>query len=441
MILLQHTFQDLHQNVDTKENLFVTFVHSVGKFFGQLERMSMKNLTQMQRELKKTYSRLPQDPLLYADGIQHVGDAAVMKWSVDNQYYRVVIREEYTNEVVVWFLDYGNVLVVPKRDILAPSPRLTHFNQQAFGIFCQLHPPVSASVTDAQWTYLLMDQSIIVEITGCQNHVYTVKLTEDPDNKKILEVLYPPPPPPPSPPSPQSLPTPQPLPSPPTVPPEVKEEGKIYISHIESAHLFWVQDQRHEAMIGNIQQLLFDVEEEPKLDSHQLIVGPVYAVLHPQYGSWYRARLKSIDVNSVQAHFIDYGDLRSVPNTDIRPCPDEIKYITSLSIKCALKLPPHLNCSEDLIFSFLSASTDSILEVTFDGHRDDVRLISSLVCLGRNIVDDIIDAQERDLNSKAEVAPDNPIVDEIQKDEVSHVLVMQYFYLIKFFFLGGRRSR
>jgi len=192
-------------------------------------------------------------------------------------------------------------------------------------------------------------------------------------------------------------------------------------------------------MIGNIQQLLFDVEEEPKLDSHQLIVGPVYAVLHPQYGSWYRARLQSIDVNSVQAHFIDYGDLQSVPTTDIRPCPDHIKDILSLSFKCALQLPPH--CSDDSIFDFLSASTDSILEVTFDGHRDDVRLISSFVCHPNNIVVDIIDAQERYLNSKVEVAPDIPIVDEIENDEVSHVLVMQYFFLIKFFFLGGRRSR
>ena len=93
MISLPCTFQSSHQNVETKEHLFVTFAHSLGKFIGQLERMSMKNLTRVQSELMKTCSRLPQDPLLYADGIHHVGDAAIFKWSVDDQYYRVVIHE------------------------------------------------------------------------------------------------------------------------------------------------------------------------------------------------------------------------------------------------------------------------------------------------------------------------------------------------------------
>ena len=81
MISLPCTFQTSHQNVKTKEHLLVSFVHPVGKFSGQLERMSMENLTRVQSELMKTCIRLPRDPLLYADGIHHVGDPAIVKWS------------------------------------------------------------------------------------------------------------------------------------------------------------------------------------------------------------------------------------------------------------------------------------------------------------------------------------------------------------------------
>ena len=143
----------------------------------------MEDLDQIQAELSKVYGSLNDPPLLYDDVNSHVGDFAVVKLSEGGQYYRVQIHEEFVNETKVCFVDYGNVLKVLKRKVLAPVSTLSLFSKQTFGIFCQLSTFVS--LPTKKWKELLVNQSIHVEIIKFEIGVYYVRFTKNPMNKPI----------------------------------------------------------------------------------------------------------------------------------------------------------------------------------------------------------------------------------------------------------------
>lgn len=92
--------------VRAEEELFVTYVGSPGKFFGQFETREVSELEAMKRELNSTYStcdpgswNVPHFPLLYADAKSHIGEYAVIKWSTDGHFYRVQVENEFAIDV------------------------------------------------------------------------------------------------------------------------------------------------------------------------------------------------------------------------------------------------------------------------------------------------------------------------------------------------------
>jgi len=123
---------------------------------------------------------------MYADVNSHVGDFAVIKFSEDGQYYRVKIHKEFVNEAEVWFVDYGNVLKVPKRKVLAPVGALSLFAKPTFGIFCQLSTAVASP---EKWEASLLDRSVHVRINDCKNDLYFVTFTNNPLNNRIVNAL------------------------------------------------------------------------------------------------------------------------------------------------------------------------------------------------------------------------------------------------------------
>jgi len=132
------------------------------------------------------YGSLNDPPLLYADVNSHVGDFAVIKFSEDGQYYRVKIHEEFVNEAEVWFVDYGNVLKVLKREVLAPVSALSLFAKPTFGIYCQLSTAVASP---EKWEASLLDRSIHVRINDCKNDLYFVTFIHNSLNKRLLDAL------------------------------------------------------------------------------------------------------------------------------------------------------------------------------------------------------------------------------------------------------------
>ena len=123
-------------------------------------------------------------------------------------------------------------------------------------------------------------------------------------------------------------------------------------------------------------------------------MGPVYAVLHPEYETWYRAVLKSLTSDRAEAHFIDYGDSVSIRLCDVRLCPESVLSRPATAFQCALDLSPsarsmHRNAE---VTELLAATSDQVLRAVFHDRLDDgVRLIRSLVMGDTDLVRTIED--------------------------------------------------
>ena len=140
-------------------------------------------------ELDQVYENLSKPPLLYEDVQCHLGDYGVFKWSDDNLYYRVSIKEELASDIVVLFVDFGNILVVPRCEVYAPVNTLQQFSQPAFGIQCQIDMPESRQMTNEMWSEVMIERSVHVQIGSCDGDIYKVSFTESASNKPVIEAL------------------------------------------------------------------------------------------------------------------------------------------------------------------------------------------------------------------------------------------------------------
>ena len=119
-----------------------------------------------------------------------MGQIAAVKWSQDGQYYRSRILDVSGNCVEIEFIDFGDVVTVPRRDILAPFVS-SCFSQPAFGINCLLSRDGAAVLKKEEWDAALLQKSVEVRIVSKNpDGTYTVSFTIDPLNHKVLEGLF-----------------------------------------------------------------------------------------------------------------------------------------------------------------------------------------------------------------------------------------------------------
>jgi len=173
----------LEPTVNREEKLFVTYVGANGEFFGQLEGRPLHELNQVLVELADEYDKKPDSDMLYSDVRSHCGDFAVIKWSADGNFYRVRIKEELANDIIVQLVDFGNVIKVPRSDVLATVSTLKHFTRPAFGITCVCQ---GFDISEEEWIELLNDKSVHVKIGACTSGTYHVTFTDALCNRDIL---------------------------------------------------------------------------------------------------------------------------------------------------------------------------------------------------------------------------------------------------------------
>ena len=165
------------------------FTEEVGRFFGQFEKLSTPDLEQLQTELLEVYGKLEQAPLLYADVDSHLGDFGVVKFSEDQQFYRVKITEEKATSVIAAFIDYGNVVEVHRKQVFAAVENLQFFEKSNFGIWCILLE--APTVSKEKWGEIFLEKSISVKIMRSVDgkETYEVALTDDNRNSQIRDDL------------------------------------------------------------------------------------------------------------------------------------------------------------------------------------------------------------------------------------------------------------
>ena len=182
----------------------------VGHFFGQLLKRPTCELTDMFSQFRNYYDANPKARLYvefsslkckfsslfltmytFREAGRIIGQVAVLKWSLDGQYYRCRVRNESENLAEIQFIDFGDVKTVSRRDLLAPVVS-DWFSQPAFGINCHLSRDGAALLKKEEWDAALLEKSVELRIVRKNpDGTYTVAFTIDPCNHSILEVLYP----------------------------------------------------------------------------------------------------------------------------------------------------------------------------------------------------------------------------------------------------------
>ena len=170
-----------------EENLTVTYVTPVClsepfTFFGRLARRSADESVDVMNELEEVYGNLSEPPLLYEDVQCHLGDFGVIRWSEGFLYCRVTVKEELAQEVVVFLIDFGNIVAVPRSQVYAPVNILKHFTLPAFGIKCRTDLRKYYQLNYEQWVEVMNHQLFHVRITSCSGDIYDVAFTKSAHN-------------------------------------------------------------------------------------------------------------------------------------------------------------------------------------------------------------------------------------------------------------------
>jgi hypothetical protein len=116
---------------------------------------------------------------------------------------------------------------------------------------------------------------------------------------------------------------------------------KRYTCLLSTARTDFAWIQKNLQAIEEIQKTLQSVKSA--LPVTEPNIGQNYAVLHPLYQQWYRARLEQeqseglVDCHSVT--FMDYGDVQKVPLSALRLLPPMIRCIPPMSSLCSFRQP------------------------------------------------------------------------------------------------------
>jgi tudor domain-containing protein 1/4/6/7 len=171
-----------------QESLFVIFSEEPGSFFGKLDKISLKEQDEMASELYNVYSSLHNPPLLYShDNTSRLGHYGVLQSHGDQNYSyhsfrRVLVISELSEDVLVYFIDYGNSFWISRFKILAPLECLKNFRQPPHGIHCKLE---EISLEVSKWESSILDKWVKVHVGVCAERIHMVTLTEDSLNEEL----------------------------------------------------------------------------------------------------------------------------------------------------------------------------------------------------------------------------------------------------------------
>ncbi|XP_014680164.1 PREDICTED: tudor domain-containing protein 1-like, partial [Priapulus caudatus] len=160
------------------ESVYVTAVEGPARFHGQLTKLPSEGLEEFQERLYAHYER-GGEPGLFEDGGAHVGDFCVVRFSLDDGWYRGrVLPSDGGGEAHVRFVDYGNAERRPPRLVRHIAREFRSFPQHA--IECELASPPQG-LAGAELRALLQDSTIEVRVVARGNAndaTCTVELTD-----------------------------------------------------------------------------------------------------------------------------------------------------------------------------------------------------------------------------------------------------------------------
>lgn len=164
----------------------------------------------------------------------------------------------------------------------------------------------------------------------------------------------------------------------------------VRVSYIKSAGMFWIQRESNCEEIEQIRDTLrpLDSNDSPNVPPLSVKENVLYAVMHPEYNRFYRARANQINGDCAEVYFLDIGYTDWVPLSSIRPCPAILKYIPAMANECTFRSPIYPDqYSEEIRKAFSDATEGVVCQAVFSGPQPSqgIQCIESLFAKGVNV--------------------------------------------------------
>lgn len=172
-----------------------------------------------------------------------------------------------------------------------------------------------------------------------------------------------------------------------------KIDHEVYLSYSKSPSEFWAQLKVDEDIVNSVAEELVRHMEKSPLRVARPIAGEIYVMEHPTLGGHYRAQVTAVAGDTVEACFVDYGDVLPVLIDKVFTPPASLKELSPLAICCRMK---RQDWSVEAKERFVSITSD--LETVFRASfgpivGKTVREVEALLLDGKNIEDDIFPKQ------------------------------------------------
>lgn len=354
--IIQNT--QLDHDVRPKTTAYISHIDRPDRFYLQIASMS-DELNDLQENIQIVAPSLP--PLEDFS----VDTRCIVRYSVDDQWYRAVIIDSDSKITSILFMDYGNTDTITDNSLIKS---MGEFDQiPAYAIPCSL--PLEAkdrnewSEESCQLIKDLVDDSFEFEYVckgKCNNFVKLYQGDRDVMQELIRNGYA------------IKLDT-------------IKSGENCYVSHVNSISDFYIQMESDCSALEIMADYLMDESRfEVMTDIKE---GVVCAAKFLDDGAWYRAKIKSHNADGTDVFFIDYGNSSST--NELRIIPSEIANGPTLAKYCLLGKPKDVQYWSDLAEQrFHERTTDGTVftvDVISPGKQSTVDLIVN----GKSIVEEI----------------------------------------------------
>lgn len=322
---------------------YVTTVNSISEFYLQLS-CNEDSLSKLMVDLEEVYSSLSLEDLAMQTIIPNT--ACCAKFSEDNNWYRAVIKDVKGNEVTVYFIDYGNVDIVPRADIKVLKEEF--LCKPSFSFKCCLEgvKPIneiwSNEAVDWFQTFI-QDKTLDILFTDKSNSVvifteegdvskflienkFAFKVSEsfednfadnkiDDGVKKIslnknisLQLIT-----------------------------KFNLSGQVHVvlSHIESANIFYVTLVNRTDELNSLQEELQNFYNNEYEDLKNIVLFQSCAAKFSLDEKWYRAEIIEISEKSVTVRFVDYGNSEILSEDNLKILHPKFLEFPSFASECS----------------------------------------------------------------------------------------------------------
>nr|XP_002737010.2 PREDICTED: uncharacterized protein LOC100376221 [Saccoglossus kowalevskii] len=284
----------------------------------------------------------------------------------DESWYRAIVKDiSHTNDITVFFCDFGNTEVVPGKSVKALDIKFSHFPVQAIECGLQGVGDSTNAMTET-FQEMTAEKHLVAKALKKEGLKILVELYDttgeiDVNINKELGILQKP--------DIKSIST-----SADSVAVSVtkfpqravtigrSEEG--YVSYIESVNKFYVQLVTQEEALG---RMMNDLESQCSNSTNyvtELKCGMPCCAKYSADGAWYRAEVVEITGDQVKVLFVDYGNTETIVRSEVKMITPQLCSLPPFSIECKLDIDSIESITE-VYNSFSELTLEKTLSVTF----------------------------------------------------------------------------